>query len=94
MRGPVLTRLSGGWGRESSASPRRDSRGARGVEVKVSAGLRRSWGCASTALGAEEETEAQGNPARVTQLVRARTAAGTLSLDRAPFRARGPTPAG
>lgn len=56
--------------------------------------LRRSRGCASTALGAEEETEAQGNLAQVTQLVKAQAAAGTLSLNHVPFRARGPTPAG
>lgn len=65
--------------------------GAGGVEVKVARGLRRSRGCASTALGAEEETEAQGNLAQVTQLVKARAAAGTLSLNPVPFRARGPT---
>ena len=68
--------------------------GARGVEVKVARDLRRSRGCASTALGAEEETEAQGNLAQVTQLVKAQAAAGTLSLNPVPFRARGPTPAG
>lgn len=62
--------------------------GARGVEVKVAWGLRRSRGCASTALGAEEETEAQGNLAQVTQLVKARAAAGTLSLNPIPFRAQ------